>query len=310
MTKRLTEEDVHLACTDIASQGERPTSLNLLERLGRGSLTTISKYLTSWNQSDDALAIEAESLPAIVQLPDELSANGEDLLKKMWSIAKGIADQELDIQREALKQAEMANQAKVEEAFKFSEAQSMKIERLEEDMIMLKGQLDKEFVVHKEARDALSEADKNNIGLCKDNEQAQQEIEVLKEKITSLDTANEKAGEDNKSLERECNKVVASKDKEIRSLDILANNHRVSLDSSIQINHELTLKIKEKSSKLDACIIDIEKTKVRYETASFVLKETKNELIIAHKAVSEGEKRTAKLEGQLSVYKKIQPTEK
>ena len=39
-------------------------------------------------------------------------------------IAKGLADEELDIQREALKQAEINNQAEVEEAFKFSEAQA------------------------------------------------------------------------------------------------------------------------------------------------------------------------------------------
>ena len=131
MTKRLTEDDVHIACAEIASQGERPTSLNLLNKLGRGSLTTISKYLTSWNKTDDAKAIEAESLPVVVQLPDELSANGEDFLKKMWNVAKGIADKELDIQRESLKQAEIANQTKVEEAFKFSEAQALKIEGLE-----------------------------------------------------------------------------------------------------------------------------------------------------------------------------------
>ena len=165
MAIRLTEEEVHLACTEIAAQGERPTSLNLLDKLGRGSLTTITKYLNSWNETDDAQAIDAESLPIVVQLPAELSKEGDDLLKKMWNVAKTLTDTELDIQREALKQAEIANQSKVEEAFKFSEAQAMKIERLEETLVTLKNQLDSEFKNHKEITRLLNDAEKENVGI-------------------------------------------------------------------------------------------------------------------------------------------------
>ncbi len=99
--------------------------------------TMITKYLNTWNATEEAQAIKADTLPTIVKLPQELSKDGEDLLKRMWNTAKGIADAELEIQREALKQAEQANQAKVEEAFKFSEAQSMKIDRLEDTLAEL-----------------------------------------------------------------------------------------------------------------------------------------------------------------------------
>ena len=54
MAQRLTEEDIHTACTEIAAQGERPTALTLLNRLGRGSLTTISKHFNTWIVSVDA----------------------------------------------------------------------------------------------------------------------------------------------------------------------------------------------------------------------------------------------------------------
>jgi len=40
---RLTEE-AHTACLEISSQGELPTSLTLLNKFDRGSLTTITKY--------------------------------------------------------------------------------------------------------------------------------------------------------------------------------------------------------------------------------------------------------------------------
>jgi len=197
MAIRLTEEEVHLACAEIASQGERPTSLNLLDKLGRGSLTTITKYLNSWNVSDDAQAIEAESLPAVVQLPSELSKEGEDLLKKMWNVAKNITDNELEIQREALKQAEIANQSKVEEAFNFSEAQTMKIERLEEDLTSMKNQLDAEFTAHKQTSNQLNEAEKTNVGLTKDNEQFQKELKTIE---IDLKTTNKTASDAEKMV--------------------------------------------------------------------------------------------------------------
>lgn len=112
MALRLTEEEVHTACAEIAAQGERPTALILLDKLGRGSLTTITKYLNSWNASDEAKVLGVESLPAIVELPPGLTKDGESLIKKIWAVAKGIADEELDSQREALKQAEITTQAK------------------------------------------------------------------------------------------------------------------------------------------------------------------------------------------------------
>lgn len=151
-TARLTEQDVHAACGEIAAQGERPTALKLLDELGRGSLTTITKYLNSWNATDEAQAIKAEELPTLVQLPEELSKDGEELLKKIWNIAKGIADSELDVQREALRQAEKDTQVRVEEAFAFSEAQAMKIERLEEGFRALKEQFDEEYKAHQQTR--------------------------------------------------------------------------------------------------------------------------------------------------------------
>jgi len=86
------------------------------------NITAFSKYLSSWNASDEAQTIKADTLPIVVKLPPELSREGEVLLKRMWRLAKSITDEEFEIQREALKQAEIGNQARVEEALQFSEA--------------------------------------------------------------------------------------------------------------------------------------------------------------------------------------------
>jgi len=305
MAIRLTEEEVHVACAEIAAQGERPTSLNLLEKIGRGSLTTITKYLNSWNISDDAQAIEAESLPAVVQLPSELSKEGEDLLKKMWNVAKNITDNELDIQREALKQAEITNQSKVEEAFKFSEAQSMKIERLEEDLMTLKDQFNNEFESHKATTDSLNDAEKTNVGLNKDNDQLKQEIIDLKNQVEKLESFSKKSDQEKQALQNRHAKEVTSKEVEIKSLDMQTHKLQTSLDLSVKLNEQLKTDLKSKETDLSSRIIELEKIGVRYESLTNELKTIKADLKTANNIALDAEKQVAKLEGKLEVYKSL-----
>jgi len=310
MAVRLTEEEVHVACAEIAAQGERPTSLNLLEKIGRGSLTTITKYLNSWNISDDAQAIEAESLPAVVQLPPELSKEGEDLLKKMWNVAKNITDNELDIQREALKQAEIANQLKVEEAFKFSEAQSIKIERLEEWFSTLKSQFDNEFENHKLTTGSLNDSEKTNVGLSKDNDQLKQEIIDLKNQVEKLDGLSKKADQEKQALQNSHTKEVASKEAEIKSLDMQTHKLQTSLDLSVKSNEQLKTELKSKETELTVQTVEFEKFGVRYEASTRELKKIKSEVKTVNKIALDAEKIVAKLEGKLEVYKSFEKVEK
>lgn len=282
MATRLTEAEVHSACVEIATQGERPTSLNLLDKLGRGSLTTITKHLNSWNTSDDAQAIEAESLPAVIKLPDELSREGDDLLKKMWNIAKDITDSELDIQREALKQAEIGNQEKVEEAFKFSEAQSLKIERMEEEFNAIKSQLDTEFSEHNQTESKLYEAEKDNIGLSKDNEQLRNEIESFKSQVAALEETNKSANQNKQAMQENYSKEIKAKEGEIRVLEIELGKVNEKISSSVLTNNKLISDLKDKSSELKK----------------------------ANKIASDAEKMVAKLEGKLEVYSSIENRDK
>jgi len=310
MAIRLTEEEVHVACVEIAGQGERPTSLNLLDKLGRGSLTTISKYLGTWNKSADAQAIDAESLPAVVQLPLELTKDGEDLLKKMWNVAKNITDNELEIQREALKQAEIANQSKVEEAFKFSEAQSMKIERLEENLALLKDQLENEVQSHKETTSSLNNVEKVNIGLAKDKEQLQHEILELKNQIVTLEKTNKAVNKNKQDLQEKNIKEIKAKDDEIRSLEIKMGQLDEKLSSSVTLNTSLVSDLKDKSAEFSKSVVELEKVTVRHESSSKELKVLKAELKGANKVASDAEKMVAKLEGKLEVYTSMEKQKK
>lgn len=307
---RLTEEEVHAACAEIAGQGERPTALSLLDRLGRGSLTTISKYLNSWNATDEAQTIKADTLPAVVKLPAELSSEGDDLLKRMWYVAKSITDAELEIQREALKQAEIANQARVEEALQFSEAQSMKIDRLEDTLSDIKTHLVEEQSDHAETVIKLNEAEKANVGLSKDNDQLRHEIDNLKSRIAELEEANKAVVLEKQELEKQQAVELKQKDMEIRSLDMQAHKLQSSLDSTVKSNDELKIDIKSKAAELSGRLVDLEKLTIHYESAVTETKTLKADLKAANKMASEAEKLVSNLEGQLKVYKSLDKPEK
>lgn len=267
---KLTEKEVHTACADIAAQGERPTALKLLEQLRKGSLTTITKYLKSWNATDQAQTIQAETLPAVVKLPPELAKDGEDLVKKVWNTAKTIADAELGIQREALKQAELAIQAQVDEAFKFSEAQEAKTEQLEDALTAMKKDLASEHLDLTQAKDKLNDVEKLNVGLSKDNEQLTLSISDLKQKIADLEKLNA----------------------------ALAERKQASQES-----HDKALK--QKDTKLSDKDVELAKLSVRYESVVLELTEVKVDLEEVSKAAAAAGNLVSNLEGQLKVYKSL-----
>jgi len=307
---KLTEEDVHAACAEIAAQGERPRSVALYDKLGRGSMSTITKYLNTWNASEEAQALKPDALPMVVKLPDELSKDGEDLLKRMWNTAKGIADAELEIQREALKQAEQANLLKVEEAFKFSDAQAMKIDRQEDIISDLKAQLAEEQSDHGDTILKLNEAEKANVGLSKDNERLQHEIDELKKQVAALEDAKKAAVQEKQEQQKQHDAANKQKDAEIRTLDMQVHKLQTSLDAAVSSSEQLKTDIKAKASELSKRTIEVETLSVRYETAAAELKTVKADLKVANKEASDAEKLVAKLQGQLEVYVSLEKKEK
>lgn len=309
-SERLTEKEVHAACVEIAGQGERPTVLNIYNRLGHGSLTTITKYFGTWKESEEAQAFKAEELPAVVNLPDELTKEGEDLLKRMWNVAKNLTDAELDIQREALKQAEQASQKRVEEAFAFSEAQSLKIERLENTLALAKEEFLEEETAHNLTVGKLKEAEKNNIALTKDKDRYRDEIEALKKQVADLQESLKAATEEKKQLQSEHEAVLKQKDQEIRAFDVQVHTVQSTLNSTVSANEELKGKVTAAEAELSKRNVEFEKLNVRYEAAATDLKAAKADLKAANKVASEAEKKVSNLEGQLAVYKSIEGDKK
>ena len=271
-SQRLTEAEVHTACAELAAQGERPTALTLLGKLGRGSLSTISKHLNSWRSSADAQALNANTLPITVVLPQELEKIGDELLKKLWSLAKTLTDAELENQREALRQTELANQTKVEEAFAFSEAQTLKLERIEDESARLQVQLSQTQQALALSEQQQHELEKRNIALSKDLEHSQHQIETLEQSITLLETTAQKAQAERHQLIEQHTRTLQLKDHALSERDLIVQKLTTTLDMTKTENHSL-----------------------------------KEALETAKNHAQDAEKQLAHVEGQLEVYRTVQP---
>jgi cell division protein FtsB len=74
----ITREDVFEAASIIYAGGKNPTQASVRSRLGKGSFSTISKYLSEWRQQQtDAEAIISEE----EEMPDEVGS----LLKRTYA---------------------------------------------------------------------------------------------------------------------------------------------------------------------------------------------------------------------------------
>jgi chromosome segregation ATPase len=285
MGPRLNEQDIHAACAELVAMGEKPTSLVILERLGRGGLGTITKYMKTWQQTDEAKSAKAESLPAVVPLPEKLSKDGDDLVKKLWNVAKSISDAEIEGEREVMRQTQIAAEEKVNEAYEFSEVQSNKLEKLgdefknitgENDSLkadlsttrqQLKTALEDKKVLDAELSEAIVQA-KSLTGIISGLEQSVALIEQEKKQLQGIIADKDKALEKTKAdHEKAISKLEAAHNQAVlkleaghekivlkleadgkEALDRLENAHSSAMQA-INISHHQALEGLEKARK-------------------------------------------------------------
>lgn len=88
MAKKIADRDTVFAVADqLQSEGVDPSIIAVQERIGGGSYTTIKRLLDEWH------AAKKESSVA-VEIPKEVSARGEELVRGIWSAASLAAQKE------------------------------------------------------------------------------------------------------------------------------------------------------------------------------------------------------------------------
>ena len=300
---RLTENEVHNAIKEILEEGDKPTSLNILKVLGRGSLTTITKFINTFNQ--DNKTEEANTLPALTELPVELTKFSEQLIIKVWSESQTIANRDIEIQREALHQAELKAEARIKEAELFSEEQAKKIEILENnydtDIKNLKERIESttKVLIERNAlnqelntKNAVLKSEKegleNNlkeIGISSEKAYNMQEDQIreLKEKIRRLETEH---GQDIEDIEDINNKEIEESTTAIKR----EQNKTAELGKE---NYRLELQVDKQQLRMDILIEKCEKEEIKARAATSD-KEHARELL-------------SKLEGELKAWKELRP---
>ena len=172
-------------------------------------------------------------------------------------------------------------------------------------MAALKTQLDEKHQDYAKTVAQLNESEKVNVGLSKDNDQLQHEIDVLKSQVVTLEVSNKAAIQDKQDLQQKHDTALKQKEAEIRSLEMQVNKLQSLLDSTVKVNEQLKVEIKEKTSQLSNQVIEFEKLNVRYESAVTELKTVQADLKVANNAASDAGRSVANLEGQLAVYKSL-----
>jgi chromosome segregation ATPase len=86
----VTMEGVYEVADQLVAAGTEPTILNVQDRIGGGSYTTVKRFLEQWRTERATARQEA------VEIPAEIAGKGNDLLQSMWSAAMDIAGQEIE----------------------------------------------------------------------------------------------------------------------------------------------------------------------------------------------------------------------
>lgn len=88
MSKRITEAEVHAACSKLDAQGVKPSGSKVREILGSGSLTTITNHIRTWEASG------AETEP-LAEMPETILEAAKPSIAAIWAICERDAEERI-----------------------------------------------------------------------------------------------------------------------------------------------------------------------------------------------------------------------
>ena len=129
--ERLQESDVHEVCRQLISAGQKPTIVKLFNQLQRGSMTTIQKFLHTFNDdlANDSGMVELPTFDVLTDAAVKLSF--DVLMAKIYKLANDRAREEFTGERGRLAAEITALTSELVECREFCDSQSGLIETLE-----------------------------------------------------------------------------------------------------------------------------------------------------------------------------------
>lgn len=106
----LTTEQIHQTAQELTEKGINPTLANVRQALGGGSFTTIGEALKTWKEAQK----DNEKLKQ-VDIAPQIKDKADLLIGELWQNALDLADERLQLEREALAVAQAQADNKVAE---------------------------------------------------------------------------------------------------------------------------------------------------------------------------------------------------
>ena len=100
----ITEDSVISAAEELFAAGIKPSMAAVRKKLGSGSFATISPILRKWREDRESSQVTK------VEMPSDLTAALDKFGSQVWTVATGIATEQLDkIREEARNAVDVAN---------------------------------------------------------------------------------------------------------------------------------------------------------------------------------------------------------
>jgi chromosome segregation ATPase len=180
----VSQEGVAAVADQLVAAGEKPTMIRVREILGGGSYSTIKSYLDAWKQERQLTTAPASDLPP------ELAAKGEELLRSVWQIAMSLAEQQItQVRSEAQRQVAEARSdvQQLEAALTQQEheqaAQAQQLAEQATQLKQLEAQCSELQLTLRTAETRASELDERVSDLKDERDTAHQEAATLKQDL-------------------------------------------------------------------------------------------------------------------------------
>ncbi|AJE54195.1 DNA-binding protein [Paenibacillus polymyxa] len=189
----ITKEQVFEAAEALAAAGKSTKVVNVREKLGRGSYSTITEYMREWRQ-----ARKAPATPKKEELPQSVL----DLAGGLWTAVMGIATESLEGERQVLEQQREEMEEEQREAIAFADNLLVEGEQLKEKLKELETLLANERSAHQATRNDLHSTTRELIEYRTSHESMRERLDDFKQRAERYEAQYYKSEEGMKTALR------------------------------------------------------------------------------------------------------------
>ena len=268
-TRLIEQEDVSRACNDLIRAGEEPSTLKVRKMLGKGSHSTIQKFIKAWKESEERQAIHVDTLPATVELPPEFREGADLFIKQIFKLAEDHHAAVTEQIKQACDQTVEKSLKEVRDAVDYVETIDQEnadlkdsLETLGQEKTVLLGE--KSNLEKKEAalnfklqalEEKLNQKESELAGACRDRDALQVKIEDQEGRLSAASTeiaGHKKAIELLKDNIEKQDIALGKGQDQIKSLEGDLKTTGKALDDALSANEKIRKKLKDCTINFDA----------------------------------------------------------